>query len=145
MTFYYFLIAMSLISVLTMMILPVWGDRVTLLAVITISVVSALIINEFISVKTYKYLILLLTIMCINYMFFGYMAHSIDRERQNQIQNQKNSNVIETLYNPVKYVWNNNALTEYFDITYKRYLDLDGSIVIKYKKLTFNEYIKLMK
>ena len=145
MTFYYFLIAMSLISVLTMMILPVWGDRVTLLAVITISVVSALIINEFISVKTYKYLIPLLTIMCINYMFFGYMAHSIDRERQNQIQNQKNSNVIETLYNPVKYVWNNNALTEYFDITYKRYLDLDGSIVIKYKKLTFNEYIKLMK
>ena len=145
MLYYYFLIGMSLVSVLTMLILPVWGDRVTLLAVITVSAISVLIINEFIGKKTYKFLIPLLVILCVNYIFFGYMVHSIDAERLDRIQAQRNNEEIEILYNPVKYVWNNNILTEYFDTTYKKYLDLDSSIVFTHNELSFNEYIKLMK
>ena len=146
MMFCYYLIIISLIATCVMLIVPSWGDRVTFFTVITISIVSIIVINEFINDNLYKYLIMLLSFAIIYFIFCGFMIYRINKYRLIEINKQVNKDIkeVKVLYNPMKYLWNNNIPLEYFVNTYKKYLGLDDNISFEVYRLRRNEYFDIV-
>lgn len=148
MLYVFFLVISSLTSSLIMTILSTWGDRVTFLSTITITISSIVLINEFIpnNIRINKLInILGSLIICLYIVCFVYV-YKINYIREKYIYEQFNNGVveIEVLENPIKLIWNNNLPGEYFVNTYKKYLKLDEKVKFKLYKIRYREYFKIL-
>lgn len=148
MLFYILLIVISLSSILCMLVVWPWGDRVSILFVIVLSFISLSIIDKNIKFNyTINYIIklffVLITVITIFAMFCTY---KIDKYRIKYTIEQKEDNLkdIEVIYNPSPYVWLSNLNGEYFVNTYKEYQNLEKDTNLILKKIPLKEYIEII-
>ena len=148
MLFYIMLFLVGLSSVLCMLLVWPWTDRISILFVIIVSFISINIIDENIKIGYEKELIikvlLIFSIIWILFSVFG--IYKINNYRISYINEQKRSDKreIEVIYNPFPYLWLSNIDEPYFVSTYKEYLNIDNSVNLKLKKLSKKEYINII-
>lgn len=141
-----FMTAMS--SIICMLVAWPWGDRISILFVIIVSYISIGIIDK--NVKINNVAAKLLEIFCILsvvwIIFSIFCAYKIDRYRIKYINEQKNADPkkIEVIYNPSRYLWLSNIDNEYFVDTYKKYQGIDDEIQLILKKLSLEEYVRII-
>ena len=148
MIFVLFLVISSIVSSLVMMILSTWGDRVTFLSTITITISSIILINEFIpsKIRLNKIINFSSVIIVSFYLICFVYVYKINNVREKYIYEQVNNGLteIEVLENPIRLIWNNNLPGDYFVNTYRKYLNLDESVKLKTYKLRYREYFKIL-
>lgn len=146
--FIYFLLLLGLSASMIMLILPTWGDRVTLYTTVTLILIGVFLIDKIIKKETslYKYIkiIYILTSFYLIGCFISINKVTIYREKYIKEQLKDNKETIEIIRNPIMYVWNNNPQSEYFIRTYKSYQNIDKSKEIEIVELTAKEYINLV-
>lgn len=146
--FIYLLLILGLSSSLIMMILPTWGDRITLYNTITLTIIGTILIDKIIKeeiniIKYFKIanvagmLYILICFVCI-YNINAY------REKYIKIQLNDNLNTIEIVRNPMMHIWNNNPQSEYFIDTYKAYQNINNEKNIEIIQLSYKEYLNIM-
>ena len=146
--FIYFLLSLGLLSSMIMLILPTWGDRITLYSIITLILIGIYLIDKIIKNenKIYKYL-KITYILTASYLLVCFISiNKLTIYRENYIKEQLNNNkdTIEIIRNPIMYVWNNNPESEYFINTYKSYQDINEEKEIKIIQLSYKEYINIV-
>lgn len=147
MMFLYFLILISLVSILVMLILPVWYERIAFFPVIVLSIVCVVLLNEVeISRKNVIVLFGILIFMVIYYFICFFATCRINQYRVEEInsQKEKRSNEIKVLYQPFRFLWNNNLPSEYFVKKYKEYLIIDSNVKLVIYKPGFKKYLEVI-
>lgn len=145
-SFIYLLLITGITSSLVMLILPTWGDRITLYSYITIIISSIILIDNIIKNdhKISKYLNITLYFTYILFITCFISIYKVNNYREKYIKEQLDNNVetIEIIRNPFMYIWNNNPQSEYFIKTYKSYMDIETNIEIK--QLSMKEYLNIL-
>ena len=146
--FILFLLMIGLLSSLIMLILPTWGDRITLYSTITLIIIGTILIDKIIKKEyyIYKYLkiVYALTSIYLIIVFILINKLTIYREKYIKEQLDNNINTIEIIRNPIMYVWNNNPQSDYFVKTYKSYQNIDKEKEIKIVQLSYKEYLNII-
>ena len=146
--FIYFLLLLGLSSSIIMLIIPTWGDRITLYTVLTLTIIGVVLIDKIIknNLIIFKYLkrIYLLSIIYLLVCFFS--LNQINNYRESYIKRQLKDNLetIEVIRNPIMYIWNNNPQSEYFIKTYKSYMNIPKDKGIKIVNLSYKDYLNII-
>lgn len=144
------LILVALSSLVCMLVVEPWTDRISILFVVIMSFVSIGIIDREIqndysrNFKTFLKVFLGLYIFWIVFCMFG--TYKIEKYRTRYVKEQKelNKENIEVIYNPSKHLWLSNLQEEYFVKTYKEYQKIDENSKLVIKKLSTKEYIEII-
>lgn len=143
--FLYYLFGVALSSSLVMLILPVWGDRITLFTVISIIIISIILIDNIFIYKNYNIIKFIFVSTCLYFICCFICIYNVNKVRVNYINYQldNNYNEIEVIWNPFMYLWNNNPNSEYFINTYKSYMNISNDKDIKIINLRMKDYINI--
>lgn len=146
--FIYFILTISLSSAIAMLILPTWGDRITLFPVLTLTIIGVILIDNIIKYhnKEIKLIKIITVLSCLYFISISVAIYQINTYRENYINQQinDNNNKIIVIRNPFMYLWNNNPDGKYFIETYKSYMNIPKSSEIKIYQLPYKEYIKII-
>lgn len=141
------LIFAGMSSILSMLIVYVWGERVALLEVIILTYISIKILDDFLNDKyVLKFMVPIFSIVIIAFVLVFISCHKINKYRIDYINKQisENKNEITVIYNPIIFIWNPNLPDDYFLKTYKEYVGIDQNKEISIKKLSLKEYIDIV-
>jgi len=146
--FIYFFLLLGLSSVFSMLILPTWGDRITLFNTITLIVIGCMLIDKIIPKKIIltKILNIIYSLVIIYFIICFVAINQINNYREKYVGKQLNDDleVIEVIRNPFMHIWNNNPGGEYFVRTYKSYMSIPKEKEIEIIYLPYKEYIKII-
>jgi len=147
-TFIYFMLILGLSSSGAMLIVPTWGDRVTLYATVIFTLVGTVLIDKIIKNDIFllKLLKLFFATTCCYLLICFFGIYQINNYRETYIKEQlkEDKAVIEVIRNPIVYLWNNNPQSDYFINTYKSYMNIDKEKNIVITKLGYLEYLNLV-
>ena len=131
-----------------MLVVGYWFDRVSIFFVIVVSFISVKIIDRNIEKNQYnEILIKLITAISLVWICFCmFSTYKIEMYRNEYVKIQKElkRESIEVIYNPSPYLWLSNLNGKYFVDTYKQYQQLDNEVELVLKKISLNEYIKII-
>lgn len=144
--FLYYLLIVGLLSSLVMLIIPVWGNRITLFTVITMIIISVVLIDNIYSYKNYNIIKFVFISSCIYFICCFICIYNVNKVRVNYINYQldNNCNKIEVIRNPFVYLWNNNPGGDYFVNTYKYYMNIPDEIDIEIINLSLTDYLNII-
>lgn len=145
--FIYFLLILGLSSSIVMLILPTWGDRITLYSTITLTLIGTILIDKIIDdLKLVKYLKVAYALVVIYLIICFILINRINTYRENYIKEQleENLDIISVVRNPIMYIWNNNPQSEYFINTYKSYQNIPKEKDIEVVGLPYKEYLNII-
>jgi len=147
-TFIYFMLLLGVLSSMIMLILPTWGDRITLYTVITLTLTGIILIDKIIKndMRISKYISPIYICTSIYLLICFLSINQINNYRENYIKEQLKENVdtIEITRNPIMYVWNNNPQTKYFIDTYKAYIGIPEEKNIEIVGVSYKDYFKII-
>ena len=146
--FYILILLSALSSVLCMVAVGYWFDRVSIFFVIVVSFISIKIIDRNIKEnqeigESIKSIFVITVIWIIFYMFSTY---KIERYRTNYVkeQNDMKQKTIEVIYNPSQFLWFSNLEHQYFVDTYKEYQKIDDDVELVIKRVSLKEYLQII-
>jgi len=146
--FIFFILTTSFSSTIIMLILPTWGDRITLFNVLVMTIVGIILIDNIIEYneKIIKFIKTITILTCIYFVIIFVSIYQINNYREKTIEKEINENKeqITIIRNPFIYLWNNNPSTKYFIDTYKIYMNIPNSLEINIYQLPHKEYIKII-
>lgn len=144
----YFLLLVSFSSTLSMLVVPTWGDRITLFNVITLSFIGVVLIDNIYKYneKTSKLINSLSYMTCVYILIIFISIFQINNYRNNYIQEQLKTDeqTIKVIRNPITYIWNTNPSSEYFIKTYKSYMNIPKNKDIEIYKIPYKNYISII-
>lgn len=117
----------GIISLLVMLITPTWGERVSILYIWIIIIITSKIFsivyksNRKIE-KTYKIFLILYVVLILGYAIENKV---FDIRRNNSIKNSLNENKIYIYTNKASTLWNYNPWDDYHLNTFKRYYNIE--------------------
>ena len=146
--FLYFILIVGFSSTACMLIVPTWGDRVTLFNVLILTFVGVILMDNIykFNTKTNKLINVFTCLVCVYIIIIFLCIFRINNYRIDYIKEQlddDNKN-IKVIRNPITYVWNNNPNTEYFIRTYKGYMHIPDEVSIEIDKITYSEYVDII-
>ena len=146
--FIYFMLLLGLSSSMIMLILPTWGDRITLYCVLTLAIIGVILIDKITkdNINITKYIKPIYIAATIYLLVCFISLNKINNYRENYIKEQlnNNKNEVEIIRNPIMYIWNNNPQSEYFIRTYKNYMNIPKEKEIKLINLSYKEYLNII-
>lgn len=146
--FYILLLLSAFSSIVCMLVVGYWFDRVSIFFVIVVSFISIKIIDRNIEInKNNESLIKMIFIMSLILIIFSmFSTYKIERYRSDYVYKQKElkQESIEVIYNPSPYLWLSNLNGKYFVDTYKQYQQLDNEVELVLKKIPLKEYIQII-
>lgn len=146
--FIYFMLIVAFSSTASMLIVPTWGDRITLFNVIILTFIGVILIDSIYkyNIKTKKIINIISSIIFIYIIIIFISIFRIDSYRNNYIKTQLNENEtnIKIIRNPITYIWNTNPSSEYFIKTYKSYMNIPENKTIEIDKIPYKEYIDII-
>ena len=145
--FIYFLLVLGLSSSIVMLILPTWGDRITLYSTITLTLIGTILIDKIIDdLKLVKYLKVAYALVGIYLIICFISINQINTYRENylKVQLEENMEVIKIVRNPIIYIWNNNPQSKYFIDTYKFYQNIPKEKDIDIVSLSYKDYLNVI-
>jgi hypothetical protein len=144
----YFLVVLGFASSAIMLIIPTWGDRITLYTVLVLTIVGVVLIDKIIIDKTniLRPLKIVYTISFIYLLVCFISINQINNYREKYIKKQLNNNLetIEVIRNPIMYLWNNNPQSDYFINTYKGYMNIPEDKDIKIVNVSYKDYLNII-
>ena len=144
----YFLVVLGFASSAIMLIIPTWGDRITLYTVLILTIVGVVLIDKIIIDKTniLRPLKIVYTISFIYLLVCFISINQINNYREKYIKKQLNNNLetIEVIRNPIMYLWNNNPQSDYFINTYKGYMNIPEDKDIKIVNVSYKDYLNII-
>ena len=147
-SFIYFMLMLSFSSTISMLIVPTWGDRITLFNVLTLSFIGVILIDNInnYSNKTKKIINIITFLVCLYIITIFICIFKINNYRNNYIKEELNKNEtnIKITRNPITYIWNTNPDSEYFIKTYKSYMNIPEESTIEIDKIPYQEYINII-
>lgn len=145
--FIYFLLILGISSSIVMLILPTWGDRITLYTTVTLTIVGTILIDKIIKdVRLIKLLKTIYTMTTIYLIICFISINQINKYRENyiKVQLEDNIKVIKIVRNPIIYIWNNNPQSKYFIDTYKSYQNIPKEKDIEVISLSYKDYLNVI-
>ena len=146
--FIYFMLIVAFSSTASMLIVPTWGDRITLFNVIILTFIGVILIDSIYkyNIKTKKIINITSSLIFIYIIIIFISIFRIDSYRNNYIKTQLNENEtnIKIIRNPITYIWNTNPSSEYFIKTYKSYMNIPENKTIEIDKIPYKEYIDII-
>lgn len=146
--FIYFMLIVAFSSTASMLIVPTWGDRITLFNVIILTFIGVILIDSIYkyNIKTKKIINIISSLIFIYIIIIFISIFRIDSCRNNYIKTQLNENEtnIKIIRNPITYIWNTNPSSEYFIKTYKSYMNIPENKTIEIDKIPYKEYIDII-
>lgn len=128
-----FMFFIGAISICSLLVTPVFGDRTSFFTVVTFIAVSLKLIS-YINIKPKRYveigLKVMLGIFIVYYLCIFIMVAVFEQQRQKQIKLEltKNNSSITIKSNPIPYLWNNNPTTDFHVLTFKEYYNIPKEI-----------------
>ena len=142
------MLMLSFSSTISMLIVPTWGDRITLFNVLTLSFIGVILIDNInnYSNKTKKIINIITFLVCLYIITIFICIFKINNYRNNYIKEELNKNEtnIKITRNPITYIWNTNPDSEYFIKTYKSYMNIPEESTIEIDKIPYQEYINII-
>ena len=146
--FIIFILGISFSSTFIMLILPTWGDRITLFNVIVLTIVGVILIDNMIKYnnRIKKIIKISVLVVCIGFIIVFSSIYKINSYREKIIRDdvKNNKEVVMVIRNPFMYLWNNNPIDKYFIDTYKLYMNIPERSQIEICQLSYKEYIEII-
>lgn len=146
--FIYFILMLGFSSTGCMLIVPTWGDRVTLFNVLVLTFVGVFLIDNIykFNVKFNKSINILTYLVCVYTIGIFVCIFRINNYRNNFISEQlyDGEKVVKITRNPISYIWNTNPTGEYFIRTYKSYMKIPEDTTIVIDKISYKEYADII-
>ena len=146
--YYMLLLLAAFSSILCMLVVGYWFDRISIFFVIVVSFISLKIIDRNIEInKDNESLIkMFFTISLIWIIFCMFSTYKIEKYRTRYVNEQKElkKECIEVIYNPSPYLWLSNLNGKYFVDTYKQYQKIDNEVELVLKRLSLKEYAQII-
>lgn len=128
------LLFVGLASIGSMLVVPEWGDRVSILFVYSANFISIYLVNEIWHPNhaTHKLLQAVLAVLVLSHITLASYGYLFDKRRNKDIQSAIEHQVSElTIYdNPLSLLWHYVPYEEYHKKTFKWYFGLSDEVVI---------------
>ena len=128
--------AIGVLSIFSMLVSPVWGDRISVLNTFCQYIISISLITNIIKTKRIeKMLICILILVSIYYLIIFIYVANTQRIREQEIKQclDNNETVLHLTKSPILIMQNYNPQDEYFVKVYKLYYNLPENVEIELK------------
>ena len=132
--FLVFLVLIAGCALGSMLVVPVWGERVAIFTEIIFLIVSLRILKDSFNPKFNKLIYAFLVILLIYFIFMFSLIFSMNKDREDYIEKQlQNENVkqVEVYDQIISYIWTRGPWGEYHSKVFKTYYNIDQDIELE--------------
>lgn len=139
-----FMFLIGAVSICSLLVTPVFGDRASFFSIVTFVAVSLKLIS-YLDIKPNKHMEIILKVVfslfIIFYLIIFIAVAVLENKRVTHIKNEldNKSNNITIKSNPIPFIWNNNPTTDFHIETFKKYYKIPNEVNLHIEWIRFGK------